>query len=520
MLRSLPRRLGALGLLGLAVAAVLVWRAHRRQQVPPWAAPASASASAGTTPDSSAPIPDARLASAIDAVIDRDPLLRSRVHVAVANGVVTLSGTVATVAADWRASRLVSDFKGAVSVVDQLVVDAPERQEADISKDVTAALESDPATRTAKVQAVVSGATLTVGGTADSYSQRDLVAEVAARVHGVRRVILTVTVPRATALTDAELAAGVTDRLDEDARLDGTTITATAFGGGAVLTGFVGSLAQRDAAVSDAMGVGAASVDAQGLKVDWRGAARARVRPPRPIPTDGAIRAAVARALSSDAALYGQAPAVGVVDGVVTLSGTLVDFRAARAARRDASRIRGVRRVDDQTTVAPAKWESDATIEKQVLRSSYDDVAAPDSKNVQVLTSNGKVILKGAVASQEDREVIEQDAEEEPGVVAVQNELQVKGYGPGTELVTPEALRHAVVERLFWDPRIEGGKVDVTVAPGGDVTLQGLVETWPEVRAAGDDAELAGAARVDNLVRAPPESGSEGGALVRPSGLQ
>ena len=128
MHRYLPRWLSALGLLGLAVAAVLVWRARHRQQLPPWAAPAvSAPASAGVTPYSSAPIPDVRLASAIDEVIDRDPVLHSHVHVAVADGVVTLSGAVATVAADWRAARLVSDFKGAALLVDEIVVSAPDR---------------------------------------------------------------------------------------------------------------------------------------------------------------------------------------------------------------------------------------------------------------------------------------------------------------------------------------------------------------------------------------------------------
>jgi osmotically-inducible protein OsmY len=35
------------------------------------------------------------------------------------------------------------------------------------------------------------------------------------------------------------------------------------------------------------------------------------------------------------------------------------------------------------------------------------------------------VTLRGTITSEEDRKVIEEDAEEEPGVVAVQNDLQV-----------------------------------------------------------------------------------------------
>jgi osmotically-inducible protein OsmY len=84
-----------------------------------------------------------------------------------------------------------------------------------------------------------------------------------------------------------------------------------------------------------------------------------------------------------------------------------------------------VQRVDDQATVAPAKWESDATIERQVLRGISDDVEASDARAVHVLTRNGKVTLRGTITSEEDRKVIEEDAEEEPGVVAVQNDLQV-----------------------------------------------------------------------------------------------
>jgi osmotically-inducible protein OsmY len=425
MPRYLPRSVALIGIVGLAVAAV-VWRTHRRHEVPAWAAAAaSASASAGMAPYTSAPVPDESVASALEELIESDPVLHSRVHVAVADGIVTLSGTVGTVAADWRACRLVSDFRGAVFLVDNLVVGAAERSEADISSDVAGALEGDPATRTARVHAVVSGGRLTLGGTADSYSQRDLVGEVAARVRGVRQVTLTLTVPRAVHRTDAELAASVTDRLREDARLDGTNLTATALGGDAVLAGFVGTLAQRDAALGDATGAGAAKVDARRLKVDSREAVNWRNSLPRAAPTDEALASAVARALSADVTLYDHPPTVRVEKGVVTLSGNVLDFRAARAAGRDASGVSGVQRVDDQATVAPAKWESDATIERQVLRGISDDVEASDARAVHVLTRNGKVTLRGTITSEEDRKVIEEDAEEEPGVVAVQNDLQV-----------------------------------------------------------------------------------------------
>lgn len=147
-------------------------------------------------------------------------------------------------------------------------------------------------------------------------------------------------------------------------------------------------------------------------------------------------------------------------------------------------------------TVIPAKRESAAMIQQLVVRGIYSDVAAPDSRDVRVTTLNAKVTLRGAVASQEDKKVIENDAEEVPGVVALEDDLQVQGYGPQTLVIPPESIRHGAIEDIFWDARVGSGKVRVDVAANGDVTLTGVVDSWQEARAAGDDAILAGAAHV------------------------
>jgi osmotically-inducible protein OsmY len=181
-----------------------------------------------------------------------------------------------------------------------------------------------------------------------------------------------------------------------------------------------------------------------------------------------------------------------------------MDFRAGKAAARDASGIRGVWRVDDRMTVVPAARESDATIEDQVQRSIYDDAAAPDARKVQITTANARVTLRGPVASPEERQMIENDAEEVPGVIAVDNDLQVQGYGPGTHAVSQASIRDRVVESVFWDPRIQGDKVATDVAPNGDVTLTGLVYSPEESRDASEDAVTAGAAHVSNHIRVAP----------------
>jgi osmotically-inducible protein OsmY len=441
---------------------------------------------------------------AIEAAILRDPVLHSQsIQVSVVKGQVALEGSVPTLAAKRRAGQLAGSFKGASSLDDRILVSTPARPDADVAKDVTDAIKRDPATREANVQVTSSGGKVTLRGTVSSSTQRELLDERASRVLGVHEVTLEV-VSVASPPGDAETSAAVTDRLRDDARLDGTQVAVVVHGRIASISGAVGSLAQRDAAMEDARVSGVGQVDADALRVDWRESDRARVAAQRPVPSDSHIADVVRRGLADDARVGARLPEVRVDQGVVTLSGDVMDFRAGKAAARDASGIRGVWRVDDRMTVVPAARESDATIEDQVQRSIYDDAAAPDARKVQITTANARVTLRGPVASPEERQMIENDAEEVPGVIAVDNDLQVQGYGPGTHAVSQASIRDRVVESVFWDPRIQGDKVATDVAPNGDVTLTGLVYSPEESRDASEDAVTAGAAHVSNHIRVAP----------------
>jgi osmotically-inducible protein OsmY len=269
-------------------------------------------------------------------------------------------------------------------------------------------------------------------------------------------------------------------------------------GGAASLSGVVGSLAQRDAAAGDAMRGGATSVDTAALRIDWRESTRGRAMALQPLPADGRISTAVKRALADDARVGVDAPGVSVEGGVVTLSGKVDDFRAARAAVRDARLVSGVSRVDDEVTVEPAKSQSDGTIQKQVLAGIYSDVAAAGSQDIRVTTTMAKVTLQGTVATLRDKAVIEDDVEEVPGVVAVNDDLHVRG---NDAFITPSTLQRGVSERIFWDPRIASPDSVAVDVSESTVTLTGRVDSWQAARAAGDDAVTAGAADVVNRLQ-------------------
>jgi hypothetical protein len=92
-------------------------------------------------------------------------------------------------------------------------------------------------------------------------------------------------------------------------------------------------------------------------------------------------------------------------------------------------------------------------------------------------------------------------------MVSSDDHLQVQGYGADTHRMLSGSIWHDVVEKIFWDPRVEGGNVNAEVAANGDVTLSGLVYAGGEARAASEDATLAGAAHVISHIRIAGASG-------------
>jgi len=117
------------------------------------ASTASPIASVGDRRPDNAPVPDAKLASAIEGAMGRDPVLGpSSIHVSVTHGEVTLAGNVPTLAARWRAGRLVEAFKGATSLSNGIRVQASPQPDAETAKAVKDAIGRDPALRSAKVR--------------------------------------------------------------------------------------------------------------------------------------------------------------------------------------------------------------------------------------------------------------------------------------------------------------------------------------------------------------------------------
>jgi osmotically-inducible protein OsmY len=196
---------------------------------------------------------------------------------------------------------------------------------------------------------------------------------------------------------------------------------------------------------------------------------------------DDDLRRSVSDELSSDPKVTVDADIrVSVADGEVTLRGTVVSYGDKREAMKVAQRLPGVRLVRDEIQVV---GRTDADLRRDVL-DELEIGHIPVTFNVEL--DEGTVTLTGSVDRQHDRDAAAFIAKVVPGVVGVENQLEVRGSSPDGEDV--EDLTSADVSEI--------GELDAGgVAAGEDEARREL------------GLRLAAAARRIEELRAASEAG-------------
>jgi osmotically-inducible protein OsmY len=199
---------------------------------------------------------------------------------------------------------------------------------------------------------------------------------------------------------------------------------------------------------------------------------------------DEDLRRSVTDELSSDPRLSVDADlSVSVADGAVTLRGTVVTQRDKLEATGAARRVPGVTSVKDEIEVSV---RTDADLRTDVV----EELAVghiPASVDAEV--HEGTVTLTGAVDRQDHRDAAAFIVKVVPGVVGVENHIEVKGQTPTSDV--EYTTRAAVDEIAAGEPEMAGDE---------DTARREL------------GARLAAAARRIEQVRAASEAG---GNVVR-----
>lgn len=190
--------------------------------------------------------------------------------------------------------------------------------------------------------------------------------------------------------------------------------------------------------------------------------------------TDMQLQKDVAEELRWDPRVVDEGLAIGVHDGVVTLTGSVPSFAQRWAALKAVERVSGVRAVASDVAVVMQNTyvRSDTDLAQQVANTLEWDIEVPFDK-VKARVENGWVTLEGAVDWQFQRNAAERAVRYLTGVKGVANLVQLKPH------VSSKDVTERITAALKRTADTDASRIQVAAADG-KVTLTGTVRSWTE----------------------------------------
>jgi osmotically-inducible protein OsmY len=444
------------------------------------------------------------------------------IDVMTADGIVTLRGSVDNILAKERAERIAMTVKGVRAVVNEIHVNPPfQRTDRQIQKDVEQALLIDPATDSYEVNVQVNENVVTLSGVVESWQEKDLCEIVAKGVKGVEAVDNRLSITWPEKQTDPEIEADVKETLKWDANVDHGLIDVKVKDGKVILSGTVGSAAEKNFAERDAYVQGVRSVDTSDLKVK-RWSRDQDLKEGKYVNKSAEeIEDAVRDAMRYDPRVisFEVTPEVAPDGTTLILRGMVDNLKAKRAATQDARDTVGVKRVDNRIDIKPTIRISDQKIEDKVKSAILRDPYL-ESYAISVNVNNGVVKLHGTVDTYFEKAEADDVASRVEGVIMIDNNLGVQQdyhpyicdpyvedsylydndwcyYRPSLVSKSDRQIKADIEKQLFWSPFVDADDVKVDVEKGV-ATLTGTVDSWSESNAAVNNAYEGGAVYVDN----------------------
>lgn len=425
------------------------------------------------------------------------------ITVTINKGIATLAGTVDNLLAKERAAQVSKTVKGVRAVINQIEVEqAHAVSDSQLHQDVRTALLKDPATDSYELTVTVRGGVATLGGKVDSWQEKQLSEQVAKGVKGLTRVENEIMVDPEDPRPDHEIKTDIVRRLEADPWVEEDLITVSVKNGHVTLSGQVGTLDEKLRAYSDSWVTGVNEIDNEQLSVSWVARENFRKTASERNPLDQTIRQSIQDAFVYDPRVSAFSIQVTVVAGMVTLTGTVDNLMAKKAAEHDARNTVGVWKVKNFLKVRQPDPPQDQQITQDVKAALVRDPYV-DRYGIDVSTINGIVYLRGVVNYLFEKSVTEDLAARVPGVTEVKNYLTVNSFWDKKD---DWEVKQDIKDELWWSPYVNSENVSVEVH-GGVAVLSGEVDTWHERRIAETNATEGGAKEVRNqlLVKYSPD---------------
>jgi osmotically-inducible protein OsmY len=441
-------------------------------------------------------IDDPSIRSAIIADLTADDAVPShRIDVNVRDGVVSLGGSVYNLLARDRAIDISQSIKGVRSVVSLIDILPVARPDDEIAKDVKNAIVLDPVTDSYEVKIKVKKGTVILSGKVDSYQEKQLCTEVVKGVRGVKSIENNIDIDFKKDRPEYEIKAEIERLLEHNVRVNPQNIKVSVSDDKVTLSGSVGSALEMTRAATLAWVTGVRLVQ-NDLVVLWDKEDKSLKRDEFVFRTDEEIEKSVLDAFIYDPRVYSFKVQVTSDNGTVTLSGTVDNLKAKKAAEKDARNTAGVWSVINEIDVRPDLVIDDMEIVKRVKealrRSPY-----LDRHDFLISSYNGKVFLYGTTDTEFEKYKAGDVAWNVQGVVDVQNNISVRSeWIQKTDL----EIERDIESQLFWSPFVDENEIEVSV-DFGIATITGSVNTWSEYIAAVENAYEGGARSVKNNLR-------------------
>ena len=462
-------------------------------------------------------VADADITAAIETLLtNKKGLTAHLIKVQARQGIVALTGSVDNLLARQRAEEIALAVRGVRGLHSALAVRTADVPDAELQHAVARALADDPATDDYQVHCLASHGVVTLSGLVQTWAEKQLVLRVVQGVRGVRGCEAGPLMIRGGEIlnSDEEISTQIRERLDWDIRVNGALVVVRTTKQVVHLSGTVGTATEKDRLVAIAYQTGATRVDARDLLVAYWALGREIRREKFAPKTDAAIGAAVRATLRVNPRVRSAEMLVQVLEGVVTLAGTVSNLRIRQEAEQDARHVVGVANVHNLLKVRPARLVPDEDL-RQTLAAALGRDPYVGHLGVGVQVHGGQALLTGQVETHFELEHAGEVAAGASGVLDVNNRIEVVWAAMETEYPSPVSVRGdarpaplspdlalaaRIRTRYCWSAGLHDQDLTVRVAHGR-ATITGIVDTWLDRKLAAEEAHDAGAAEVNNHLR-------------------
>jgi osmotically-inducible protein OsmY len=335
------------------------------------------------------------------------------------DGIVTLDGTVRTLAELQFVDLEAKKIRGVLAVVNKLTVKPIFRLDAEIRQDLRHRIISSSMIKSENIGVRVENGGVFLTGTVESSVEKDQIALLAAEVRGVKAIENHVEVMYKFKRSDMEIRKDVLTKLANDVYLDGLRVNVAVKNGFVTLGGEVRSVFEKERAEKDAAKLFNVIGVNNDLKVIWS-KAEGILNAASTLP-DSILTSTLEDEIMLDARFDDpKSIRIQVLQGTITLNGTVPTYMQKRLAEQDVQQIAGVQWINNLIQVK-GLWRNDEGIDKDIRDALASDYSLlRDRINFYVI--DGVVTLKGNVDSEHEKSRVEKDIE---GIIGVKD---IKDY--------------------------------------------------------------------------------------------